>query len=43
MSPVVTNATWFDFCLNECFTVYLKNQIQEALFERELAEMESAP
>ena len=39
---LVTNATWLDFWLNEGFTVYLENRIQEAVFGRERAEMESA-
>ena len=39
---LVTNATWLDFWLNEGFTVYLENRIQEAVFGRERSEMESA-
>lgn len=39
---LVTNATWRDFWLNEGFTVYLENRIQEAVFGRERAEMEAA-
>lgn len=39
---LVTNATWLDFWLNEGFTVYLENRIQEVVFGRERAEMESA-
>ena len=39
---LVTNATWRDFWLNEGFTVYLENRIQEAVFGRERSEMESA-
>ena len=39
---LVTNATWRDFWLNEGFTVYLENRIQEAVFGRDRAEMEAA-
>lgn len=39
---LVTNATWRDFWLNEGFTVYLENRIQEAVFGRERAEMEAS-
>ena len=38
---LVTNATWRDFWLNEGFTVYVENRIQEAVFGRERALMES--
>jgi leukotriene-A4 hydrolase len=38
----VTNASWRDFWLNEGFTVYVENRIQEALFGKERAEMEFA-
>lgn len=39
---LVTNATWRDFWLNEGFTVYLENRIQEAVFGAERAEMEAS-
>lgn len=39
---LVTNATWRDFWLNEGFTVYLENRIQEAVFGRERSEMEAS-
>jgi leukotriene A-4 hydrolase/aminopeptidase len=39
---LVTNATWRDFWLNEGFTVYLENRIQEAVFGRERADMEAS-
>jgi leukotriene-A4 hydrolase len=39
---LVTNATWSDFWLNEGFTTYLENRIQEAVYGRELALMEQA-
>ncbi len=38
---LVTNATWRDFWLNEGFTVYVENRIQEAVFGRERALMEA--
>jgi leukotriene-A4 hydrolase len=37
---LVTNATWRDFWLNEGFTTYLENRIQEAVYGREQAVME---
>ncbi len=37
---LVTNATWGDFWLNEGFTVYLENRIQEEIFGHARAEME---
>ena len=39
---LVTNATWRDFWLNEGFTVYLENRIQEAVFGERRALMEAA-
>ena len=39
---LVTNATWRDFWLNEGFTVYLENRIQEAVFGEKRALMEAA-
>lgn len=39
---LVTNATWSDFWLNEGFTTYIENRIQEAVFGREQALMEQA-
>ncbi|MEZ5397267.1 MAG: M1 family metallopeptidase [Bryobacterales bacterium] len=39
---LVTNATWSDFWLNEGFTVYLENRIQEAVFGPQRALMEGA-
>ncbi|MBI1353450.1 MAG: aminopeptidase [Acidobacteria bacterium] len=39
---LVTNATWRDFWLNEGFTVYLENRIQEEVFGAERANMEAA-
>ena len=39
---LVTNATWRDFWLNEGFTVYLENRIQEAVFGVERSAMEAA-
>jgi aminopeptidase N len=39
---LVTNATWRDFWLNEGFTTYIENRIQEAVFGREQAVMEQA-
>jgi aminopeptidase N len=37
---LVTNATWSDFWLNEGFTTYIENRIQEVVYGRELAVME---
>ena len=37
---LVTNATWSDFWLNEGFTTYIENRIQEAIYGREQALME---
>jgi aminopeptidase N len=37
---LVTNATWSDFWLNEAFTTYIENRIQEAVYGREQALME---
>jgi aminopeptidase N len=37
---LVTNATWRDFWLNEGFTTYLENRIQEQVYGREQALME---
>lgn len=39
---LVTNATWRDFWLNEGFTVYLENRIQEAVYGVARANMELA-
>lgn len=39
---LVTNATWSDFWLNEGFTTYIENRLQEAVYGRELALMEQA-
>ena len=39
---LVSNATWRDFWLNEGFTVYVENRIQEAVFGRERALMEAS-
>jgi aminopeptidase N len=39
---LVTNATWSDFWLNEGFTVYLESRIQEEVFGKDRAEMETA-
>jgi leukotriene-A4 hydrolase len=39
---LVTNATWRDFWLNEGFTVYLENRIQEAVFGERRALIEAA-
>ena len=39
---LVTNATWRDFWLNEGFTVYLENRIQEEVFGAARAAMESS-
>lgn len=38
---LVTNATWRDFWINEGFTVYVERRVVEALFGREIAEMEA--
>ena len=38
---LVSNATWRDFWLNEGFTVYVENRIQEAVFGSERALMEA--
>jgi aminopeptidase N len=37
---LVTNATWSDFWLNEGFTTYIENRIQEEVYGREQALME---
>ncbi len=37
---LVTNATWRDFWLNEGFTTYLENRIQEKLYGKERADKE---
>jgi leukotriene-A4 hydrolase len=37
---LVTNATWSDFWLNEGFTTYIENRIQEAVYGKEQALME---
>ena len=39
---LVTNATWPDFWLNEGFTVYLENRIQEVVFGPDRAAMEAS-
>ncbi len=39
---LVTNATWRDFWLNEGFTTYIENRIQEDVYGAELATMERA-
>ncbi len=39
---LVTNASWSDFWLNEGFTVYLENRIQEEVFGPDRSAMESA-
>lgn len=39
---LVTNATWRDFWLNEGFTVYLENRIQEEVFGPARSDMEAA-
>jgi leukotriene-A4 hydrolase len=39
---LVTNATWRDFWLNEGFTVYLENRIQEAVFGTDRSAMEAS-
>lgn len=38
---LVTNATWSDFWLNEGFTVYVENRIQEAVYGESRARMEA--
>src|SRR5688500_14798437 len=38
---LVTNATWSDFWLNEGMTTYIENRIVEALYGREVAEMQA--
>jgi Aminopeptidase N len=38
---LVTNATWRDFWLNEGFTVYFENRIQEAVYGLDRADMEA--
>jgi hypothetical protein len=37
---LVTNATWNDFWLNEGFTVYFENRIMEAIYGRDVADMQ---
>jgi aminopeptidase N len=37
---LVTNAVWGDFWVNEGFTTYLENRIDEALYGRDWAEMQ---
>jgi leukotriene-A4 hydrolase len=37
---LVTNATWSDFWLNEGFTTYIENRVQEAVYGRPQALME---
>lgn len=37
---LVTNATWSDFWLNEGFTTFIENRIQEAVYGRDQALME---
>jgi aminopeptidase N len=37
---LVTNATWSDFWLNEGYTTYIENRIVEALYGKEVAEMQ---
>jgi aminopeptidase N len=39
---LVTNATWRDFWLNEGFTTYIENRIQEVVYGPEQAVMEQA-
>lgn len=39
---LVTNATWRDFWLNEGFTTYIENRIQEAVYGVDQAVMEQA-
>ncbi|MGE0883939.1 MAG: M1 family metallopeptidase [Blastocatellales bacterium] len=38
---LVTNATWSDFWLNEGFTTYLERRIVEAVYGREVEEMQA--
>jgi leukotriene-A4 hydrolase len=38
---LVTNATWKDQWLNEGFTTYVENRVLEAVYGKELAEMEA--
>lgn len=38
---LVTNATWNDFWLNEGFTVYFENRIMEALYGKDVSDMQS--
>ncbi len=38
---LVTNATWRDFWLNEGFTTYFENRIQEAVYGKDRSEMEA--
>ena len=38
---LITNATWDDFWLNEGFTCYFERRIDERLYGRDFAEMES--
>ena len=37
---LVTNATWNDFWMNEGFTVYFENRIMEALYGKDIADMQ---
>jgi leukotriene A-4 hydrolase/aminopeptidase len=39
---LVTNATWHDFWLNEGFTTYLERRIVEALYGKQVADMQAA-
>ena len=39
---LATNATWRDFWLNEGFTVYFEERIQEEVYGKERADMEAA-
>jgi leukotriene-A4 hydrolase len=38
---LVTNATWSDFWLNEGFTSYIENRIVEALYGKDVSEMQA--
>jgi len=38
---LVTNATWRDFWINEGFTTYVERRVIEALYGRDIAEMEA--
>lgn len=38
---LVTNATWNDFWMNEGFTVYFENRIMEALYGKDISDMQS--